>query len=222
MLDVKSIVNGSSPRAPSSTESSPAVSAHAITELPTPRRKENVTMSGLIGQYSAIDGRSPDRPAERDCRRSAADPDRERRSRLLCRLALRGRRPRQRCAVVGLHRRNRLSPRPDRQGVLARTDQRLVTQAGTTPEKFCTVLAQALPHAVDHVTPGGQVPAPDAIPVRPPSSPGSSTAAHVNRPLQGRNRVPPARNLRVKSAARPPACNTSATSERLRDGRDAS
>jgi uncharacterized protein YidB (DUF937 family) len=38
------------------------------------------------------------------------------------------------------------------------------TQAGTTPEKMCAVLAEALPHAVDHVTPGGQVPAPDAIP----------------------------------------------------------
>ena len=38
------------------------------------------------------------------------------------------------------------------------------TQAGTTPDKLCAVLAEALPHAVDHVTPGGQVPAPDAIP----------------------------------------------------------
>ena len=38
------------------------------------------------------------------------------------------------------------------------------TQAGTTPDKLRAVLAEALPHAVDHVTPAGQVPAPDAMP----------------------------------------------------------
>jgi uncharacterized protein YidB (DUF937 family) len=37
------------------------------------------------------------------------------------------------------------------------------TQAGTTPE-LRAVLAEALPHAVDHVTPAGQVPTPGAIP----------------------------------------------------------
>jgi uncharacterized protein YidB (DUF937 family) len=31
-------------------------------------------------------------------------------------------------------------------------------QAGTSPDKLKDVLAQALPHAVDHVTPDGQVP----------------------------------------------------------------
>ena len=36
-------------------------------------------------------------------------------------------------------------------------------QAGTTPDKMRDVLAQALPHVVDHATPGGQMPtqAPD-------------------------------------------------------------
>jgi uncharacterized protein YidB (DUF937 family) len=38
------------------------------------------------------------------------------------------------------------------------------TQAGTTPDKLRAVLAEALPHAVDHVTPGGQVPEPSATP----------------------------------------------------------
>jgi uncharacterized protein YidB (DUF937 family) len=38
------------------------------------------------------------------------------------------------------------------------------TQADTTPDKLCAVLAEALPHAVDHVTPGGQIPAPNSIP----------------------------------------------------------
>ena len=38
------------------------------------------------------------------------------------------------------------------------------TQAGTTPDKMRAVLAEALPHAVDHVTPAGQVPAPNAMP----------------------------------------------------------
>jgi uncharacterized protein YidB (DUF937 family) len=37
-------------------------------------------------------------------------------------------------------------------------------QAGTTPDKMREVLAAALPHAVDHVTPGGQVTEPDAMP----------------------------------------------------------
>jgi uncharacterized protein YidB (DUF937 family) len=37
-------------------------------------------------------------------------------------------------------------------------------QAGTTPDAMQAVLAEALPHAVDHVTPSGQVPAPDAMP----------------------------------------------------------
>jgi uncharacterized protein YidB (DUF937 family) len=37
-------------------------------------------------------------------------------------------------------------------------------QAGTTPDKMCVVLAEALPHAVDHVTPNGQVPEPNAMP----------------------------------------------------------
>ncbi len=32
-------------------------------------------------------------------------------------------------------------------------------KAGTTPEAISGVLAEALPHAVDHVTPDGQVPA---------------------------------------------------------------
>jgi uncharacterized protein YidB (DUF937 family) len=31
-------------------------------------------------------------------------------------------------------------------------------QAGTTPDKLLQVLAQALPHTVDHLTPDGQVP----------------------------------------------------------------
>jgi uncharacterized protein YidB (DUF937 family) len=32
-------------------------------------------------------------------------------------------------------------------------------QAGTTPEAISDVLAQAIPHVVDHLTPGGQIPA---------------------------------------------------------------
>ena len=32
-------------------------------------------------------------------------------------------------------------------------------QAGTTPDAMRDVLAQAVPHMVDHLTPGGQVPA---------------------------------------------------------------
>jgi uncharacterized protein YidB (DUF937 family) len=35
-------------------------------------------------------------------------------------------------------------------------------QAGTTPEALLQVLAQALPHAVDHATPNGEVPPPSA------------------------------------------------------------
>ena len=37
-------------------------------------------------------------------------------------------------------------------------------QAGTTPEALMQVLAQALPHAVDHATPNGEIPPPDAPP----------------------------------------------------------
>lgn len=36
------------------------------------------------------------------------------------------------------------------------------SQAGTTPDAMRQVLAQALPHAVDQMTPGGQVPAQSA------------------------------------------------------------
>ena len=35
-------------------------------------------------------------------------------------------------------------------------------QAGTTPDAMRQVLAQALPHVVDHLTPGGQMPPPNA------------------------------------------------------------
>jgi uncharacterized protein YidB (DUF937 family) len=35
-------------------------------------------------------------------------------------------------------------------------------QAGTTPAALSNVLAQALPHVVDHLTPGGQVPSHNA------------------------------------------------------------
>lgn len=38
------------------------------------------------------------------------------------------------------------------------------SQAGTTPDKLQAVLAEALPHAVNHVTPGGQVPDANAMP----------------------------------------------------------
>jgi uncharacterized protein YidB (DUF937 family) len=37
-------------------------------------------------------------------------------------------------------------------------------QAGTTPAAMQAVLAEAIPHAIDHATPAGQVPAPDAMP----------------------------------------------------------
>lgn len=35
-------------------------------------------------------------------------------------------------------------------------------QAGTSPDAMRQVLSQALPHVVDHMTPGGQVPPPSA------------------------------------------------------------
>ena len=37
-------------------------------------------------------------------------------------------------------------------------------QAGTTPDKMRAVLAEALPHAVDHATPEGMVPQSGAVP----------------------------------------------------------
>ncbi|HXT78973.1 MAG TPA: YidB family protein [Acetobacteraceae bacterium] len=37
-------------------------------------------------------------------------------------------------------------------------------QAGTTPDRMRMVLAEALPHAVDHATPQGQIPAPNEAP----------------------------------------------------------
>ena len=40
--------------------------------------------------------------------------------------------------------------------------QHWATQAGTTPDAMRQVLAEALPHVVDHVTPGGQLPAQSA------------------------------------------------------------
>jgi uncharacterized protein YidB (DUF937 family) len=38
------------------------------------------------------------------------------------------------------------------------------SQAGTDPDKMRNVLAEALPHAVDHATPSGEIPAPNAMP----------------------------------------------------------
>jgi uncharacterized protein YidB (DUF937 family) len=38
------------------------------------------------------------------------------------------------------------------------------TQAGTDPDRMRSVLAEALPHAVDHVTPNGEIPPPNATP----------------------------------------------------------
>jgi uncharacterized protein YidB (DUF937 family) len=35
-------------------------------------------------------------------------------------------------------------------------------QAGTSPEQLLAVLSQALPHAIDHATPGGEVPPAEA------------------------------------------------------------
>jgi len=37
-------------------------------------------------------------------------------------------------------------------------------QAGTTPDAMKAVLAQALPHVVDHMTPGGQIPSQSQTP----------------------------------------------------------
>ena len=38
------------------------------------------------------------------------------------------------------------------------------SQAGTDPDRMRSVLAEALPHAVDHVTPNGEIPPPNATP----------------------------------------------------------
>jgi uncharacterized protein YidB (DUF937 family) len=38
------------------------------------------------------------------------------------------------------------------------------TQAGTDPDRMRNVLAEALPHIVDHATPNGEIPAPNATP----------------------------------------------------------
>jgi uncharacterized protein YidB (DUF937 family) len=38
------------------------------------------------------------------------------------------------------------------------------SQAGTDPDRMRNVLAEALPHAVNHATPNGEIPAHDAIP----------------------------------------------------------
>jgi uncharacterized protein YidB (DUF937 family) len=38
------------------------------------------------------------------------------------------------------------------------------SQAGTDPDRMRTVLAEALPHVVDHATPNGEIPAPNATP----------------------------------------------------------
>ncbi len=40
--------------------------------------------------------------------------------------------------------------------------QAWASQAGTTPEALLQVLAQALPHAIDHATPNGEIPPPTA------------------------------------------------------------
>jgi len=42
--------------------------------------------------------------------------------------------------------------------------QNWAAQAGTTPEALSGLLAQALPHVVDHATPGGTIPAPAVAP----------------------------------------------------------
>ena len=49
----------------------------------------------------------------------------------------------------------------DQVGQVFSTDQinGWAQQAGTTPDAMRDVLAQAVPHMVDHLTPGGQVPA---------------------------------------------------------------
>ena len=38
------------------------------------------------------------------------------------------------------------------------------SQAGTDPDRMRSVLAEALPHAVDHATPNGEIPPPDVTP----------------------------------------------------------
>ena len=38
------------------------------------------------------------------------------------------------------------------------------SQAGTDPDRMRNVLAEALPHVVDHATPNGEIPAPNATP----------------------------------------------------------
>ena len=38
------------------------------------------------------------------------------------------------------------------------------SQAGTDPDRMRTVLPEALPHVVDHATPNGEIPAPNATP----------------------------------------------------------
>jgi uncharacterized protein YidB (DUF937 family) len=50
---------------------------------------------------------------------------------------------------------------PDQVGQVFAPEQinQWATQAGTTPEAMRQVLAEALPHTVDHLTPGGQPPA---------------------------------------------------------------
>lgn len=55
---------------------------------------------------------------------------------------------------------------PEQIGQVFSDDQlaQWATQAGTTPDQLRTVLAEALPHAVDHATPGGEMPAADAMP----------------------------------------------------------
>jgi uncharacterized protein YidB (DUF937 family) len=55
---------------------------------------------------------------------------------------------------------------PDQIGQVFSADQITgwAAEAGTTPEAMRQVLAEALPHAVDHVTPAGAVPAQDAVP----------------------------------------------------------
>ncbi len=53
---------------------------------------------------------------------------------------------------------------PDQVGQVFTPDQigAWAAQAGTTPDAMRQVLAEALPHTVDHLTPGGQAPAPGA------------------------------------------------------------
>jgi uncharacterized protein YidB (DUF937 family) len=50
---------------------------------------------------------------------------------------------------------------PDQVGQVFPAEQirQWASQAGTTPDAMRQVLAEALPHAVDHLTPGGQPPA---------------------------------------------------------------